>query len=75
MPMVPAIGIFFGRDVYESPIHIRVDRKGRNLRDARGVFFTGKLEVSETAMGLFFYFVLFVVMCFFGWSVRGTTGQ
>jgi hypothetical protein len=31
-----------------------------------------RIAGSETTMGLFFYFVLFVVMCFFGWSVRGT---
>jgi hypothetical protein len=36
--------------------------------------FVDRDKGTETAMGLFFYLVLFVVMCFFGWSVRGTTG-
>jgi hypothetical protein len=64
--------------MYERPVaqsHIRGDRKpgtsaarvASHLQEIGGR--------AETAMGLLFYFALFVLMCIFGWSVRGTTDQ
>jgi hypothetical protein len=33
------------------------------------------VETRSSAMGLFFYFVMFVVTCFFGWWVKSTTRE
>lgn len=34
------------------------------------VFTTGRIH-AEAVMSLLFYLTLFIVMCVFGWSVRG----
>jgi hypothetical protein len=44
-----------------------------NLPPGAGVLMTGRMQSEAAIMGLF-YLTLFIVMCIFGWSVRGAGG-
>jgi hypothetical protein len=46
---------------------------GNQARHA-GVLMTGRMQSERSTMSLLFYLTLFIVMCIFGWSVRGAGG-
>lgn len=49
-------------------------RRNGNLPTSTGVLMTGRMQSEAAPMSLLFYLTLFIVMCIFGWSVRGAGG-
>jgi hypothetical protein len=48
--------------------------RGGELTTARTRLNSQERLIREGAMGLFFYLILFVVICLFGWSSRSRAG-